>query len=204
MTPSDRSARTAPAVARNREPILQVLKGLLPPQGRVLEIASGTGEHAVFFAAALPDISWRPSDRDAASLASIAAWREAASLSNLMAPLRVDASVPASWPTDPVDAVVCINMLHISPWAAAEGLFAGAAKVLAAKGLLFLYGPFIEPDRATASSNLAFDQDLRSRDPAWGVRGLDAVTALARRNGFGLAARVEMPANNLSVAFRRG
>jgi SAM-dependent methyltransferase len=197
-------ARNSPATLRNREPILQVLRPRLPVEARVLEIASGAGQHAIFLAEALPQVRWQPSDPDADARASIAAWRAAAGLENVEAPLALDAADPASWPAEPVDAVVCINMIHIAPWAAAEGLMAGAGRLLAAGGQLFLYGPFLEADVATAPSNLAFDESLRARDPAWGLRRLDDVVGLAGRHGLRLAERVAMPANNLIVRFVKG
>jgi hypothetical protein len=195
-------ARTAPAVARNRDPILAVLRRVLPKQGTVLQIAEGTGEHAVHFAAALPGLTWQPTDRDAAALRSIAAWREQVGSPNLLAPLELDvASQP--WPVERADAVLCINMIHISPWRATEGLMAGAARVLPSGGLLFLYGPYKEGGVHTAPSNEAFDADLRARNPEWGVRDLDDVRALAAHHSFDFAERIAMPANNLSVVFRR-
>jgi SAM-dependent methyltransferase len=196
-------ARTSPATARNRQPILEVLRPRLPAGARVLEVASGAGEHAVFLASALPGVSWRPTDRDAEALASIAAWREAAGLANLAAPIRLDAADPVSWPAGPFEAVVCINMVHISPWAATQGLMAGAAQVLAPGGRLFLYGPYVEPGVETASSNLAFDASLKSRDPAWGLRDLADVKALAAANGLRFAERIAMPANNLIAVFEK-
>jgi SAM-dependent methyltransferase len=199
---SHEDALNAPAVARNREPILAVLRRVLPARGRVLEIASGTGEHAVHFAAGLPHLIWQPSDREPKALRSIAAHRAAAELPNLLSALTLDASEP-TWPLDHVDAVVSINMIHISPWAAAEGLMAGAAKLLAPGQVLYLYGPFKEHGEHTAPSNASFDAGLRAQDPQWGVRDLDEVAALARRNGFDLVERVAMPANNLSVIFRK-
>jgi SAM-dependent methyltransferase len=198
----DIALREAPAVARNREPILAVLRGLLPQPAVVLEIASGTGEHALWFSSNLPDVTWQPTDRDDDALASIAAWRATSDVLNLLAPLPLDASAPESWPALRVDAVVAINMIHIAPWRAAEGLMAGAARVLAPGGLLFLYGPFRE-GAVIAPSNAAFDADLKARNPAWGVRDLALVTDLARANGFALVDRIGMPANNLSVAFRK-
>lgn len=194
-------ARTAPAVARNRDPILDVLRRVLPPSGVVLEIASGTGEHAVHFARGLPGVTWQPSDQDDAALRSIAAWREAESLPNLLAPLRLD--VTSSWPVQRADTVVCINMIHISPWRSAQALVAGAARVLPAGGVLFLYGPYKEAGRHTAPGNEAFDLDLRARNPEWGVRDLDDVKALASDSGLDFLERVAMPANNLSAVFRR-
>lgn len=197
-------ARVAPAAARNRDPILSVLKPRLPASGLVLEIAAGTGEHAVFNAAALPHLSWLPTDADDEALASIAAWRVRAGLPNLMAPLRLDAADPDSWPVKRADAVVNINMIHISPWSAAEGLMIGAGRVLPAGAPLVLYGPYLERDVPTAPSNLAFDEGLRRRNPAWGLRQVEAVAALAACNGLKLRERIAMPANNLSLIFRKG
>jgi SAM-dependent methyltransferase len=196
-------ARVAPSTARNREPILDVLRPHLATSARVLEIASGAGEHAVFVAAALPHITWRPTDRDPEALASIRAWRDASGLANLLEPVVLDVVDPATWPSEPVDAVVCINMIHISPWSATEGLMAGAASVLAPGGMLYLYGPFIEAGQPTAPSNIAFDESLKARDPAWGLRDLGEVAALADVRGMALESRIPMPANNLSVVFRR-
>lgn len=196
-------ALASPSTARNREPILAALRPHLPPSGLVLEIASGAGEHAVHNAAALPHLQWQPTDPDDAALASIAAWRAHAALPNLLPPLRLDAASPHTWPVERADAVVNINMIHISPWAAAEGLMAGAARVLPSGGLLFLYGPFIEAEVSTAPSNLDFDASLRSRDPAWGIRRLEDVAALAGRYGMTQEARIAMPANNLSLVFRK-
>jgi len=197
------TALTSPAAARNREPILQVLRERLPMPGEVLEIASGSGEHAAWFASALPSLSWRPSDRDGPALESIAAWRETAGLPNLLEPVRLDASEPEGWPLERVDAIVCINMIHIAPWTAAEGLMRGAALLLPPGGVLYVYGPFREAGRHTAPSNAAFDESLRARDPDWGVRDLDAVEALADRCGLALSSRIPMPANNLSVLFEK-
>jgi len=189
-------------VARNREPILAVLRRVLPAQGLVLEIASGSGEHAAYFAKELPALTWQPSDPDEAALASIAAHRADAALPNLLAPLRLDVTAK-DWPIGHADVVVCNNMIHISPWAATEGLIAGAERVLTAGGILFLYGPYKIDGRHTAPTNQAFDEDLRSRNPEWGIRGLADVTALAQRRGFAAPETIEMPANNLSVIFRR-
>jgi SAM-dependent methyltransferase len=196
-------ARASPSTARNREPILEALRPRLADGARVLEVASGAREHAMFIAAALPRVRWQPSDPDPEALASIAAWRDAAGLANLAAPLRLDASDPASWPPGPFEAVVCINMVHISPWAATEGLMAGAGRVLAPGGRLFLYGPYLESEVATAPSNLAFDASLKSRNPAWGLRDLAQVKAVAAANGLAFAERIAMPANNLIVMFER-
>jgi SAM-dependent methyltransferase len=198
------SALTSPATARNRQPILEVLATRLPDGARVLEIASGAGEHAVFLAGALPRVSWQPSDPDPEARASIAAWRAQAGLPNLAPPLALDAADPATWPTEAADAVVCINMIHISPWAAAEGLMTGAGRVLPAGGKLFLYGPYLEADVPTAPSNLAFDESLKARNPAWGLRDLAAVEALASASSLARVERIAMPANNLIVVFEKG
>ena len=195
-------AQTAPAVARNRDPILAVLRRVLPARGLVLEIASGTGEHAVHFAAGLPGVIWQPTDPDAVALRSIAAWRETARLPNVLGPIQLDVTAP-TWPVQQADAMVCINMIHISPWRAAEALMSGAERVLASGGVLFLYGPYKEGGVHTASSNEAFDISLRARNPAWGVRDLEDVKALAARQGLEFVERIAMPANNLSVVFRR-
>jgi SAM-dependent methyltransferase len=196
-------ARHAPATARNRGPLLDVLRPRLPAGGLVLEVASGTGEHAVFFARALPHLTWQPTDPDPVALASIVAWREQAGLANLLAPRRLDAAEPGAWPVDRADAVIAINMVHISPWAATAGLLHGASRVLPAGGLLFLYGPYLEPDVETAPGNLAFDLDLRQRNPAWGLRRLDRVSEQAAQHGLALSERLAMPANNLSLVFRK-
>ena len=195
-------ARTSPSTARNREPILDILRHCLPAVGLVLEVAAGAGEHAVFNAAALPGLTWQPTDPDPDALASIAAWCKHANLPNLLAPMRLDAADPDTWPVAAADAVVNINMIHISPWSAAEGLITGAASLLPTGGPLILYGPYVEPGVDTAPSNLAFDASLRSRNPAWGLRRLDEVTSLAARHGLTLDRRVAMPANNLALVFR--
>jgi SAM-dependent methyltransferase len=196
-------SRTSPSAARNREPILRVLQRYLPAEGLVLEIASGTGEHAIFCAAAVPKLLWRPSDPDAEALASIEAWREQAALPNLLAPLRLDAAFPEDWPIDQADAIVNINMVHISAWSATRGLMCGAGRLLPAGGVLFLYGPFLEYDAPTAASNLDFDQSLKSRNPSWGLRNLGDVIAVAAEHGMTLTERIEMPANNLSLVFHK-
>lgn len=194
--------RTAPAATRNREPILAVLRTLLPERGLVLEIASGTGQHAAAFADALPGLTWQPSDPDPAALASIAAWRETAGFPNLRQPIALDAASDA-WPMDRADAVLCINMVHISPWGATEGLMRGAARILPAGGPLILYGPYRRAGVPTAPSNEAFDASLKARDPRWGLRDQETVEAEAARNGLRLDRLVEMPANNLVLVFRR-
>ena len=202
MAASFDNALTAPAVARNRDPILAVLREVLAAPGTVLEIASGSGEHAVHFASALPHLVWPPTDPDAEARRSIAAHAAQAQLANLLPPLELDAAA-AAWPVTQADAIVSINMIHIAPWSAAEGLMAGAARLLAAGSPLYLYGPYREHGRHTAPSNAAFDESLKARDPAWGVRDLDEVVALAGRHGLALSRTVAMPANNLSVVFRR-
>jgi SAM-dependent methyltransferase len=195
--------RHAPATDRNREPILDVLRGVLPERGLVLEVASGTGQHAAYFASNLPRMEWQPSDADPEALESIEAWREETQAPNLRPPIRLSAT-DSEWGVDAADAVVCINMIHIAPWGACEGLFKGAARLLAPGAPLYLYGPFRFNGSFTAPSNEAFDASLRSRDPSWGVRDLVDVTALATANGFAREAVIDMPANNHSIVFRRG
>ena len=191
-----------PHVPRNREPILAVLKRLLPARALVLEIASGSGEHAAFFAKALPSVSWLPSEVDARALASIAAFRAEAGVPNLLAPIRLDV-MAETWPVKRINAVVCNNMVHISPWAASEALMAGAERTLRAGGMLFLYGPYKIDSRHTARSNQEFDAYLREQNAEWGIRDLGEMRTLAARHGMTLAETVPMPANNLSVIFRR-
>jgi SAM-dependent methyltransferase len=192
----------APATERNREPIREVLARELPASGTVLEIASGSGEHAVAFARAFPGMTWQPSDPDERALESIAAWRAEAALPNLAAPVRLDATA-TPWPVERADAIVCINMVHIAPWEAALALFAGAARLLAPGALLFLYGPYRFGGAFTAPSNQAFDASLRSRDPRWGVRDVDDLRAAAAAQGFTLGQPIALPANNHVLLFRR-
>jgi SAM-dependent methyltransferase len=192
----------AAATLRNREPILDVLRGVLPHAGVVLEIASGTGEHAAFFARAFPDLRWQPTDPAAAHLESIDAWSAASGAANLAPALPLDVE-RLPWPVATADAIVNINMIHIAPWSAAVALFEGAARLLHPSGVLFLYGPFKRAGRHTAESNQRFDERLRADDPRWGVRDLDDVAALASTVGFAPAEIVAMPANNLSLVFRR-
>lgn len=195
----------SPSVARNREPILNVLQRVIPGNAKVLEIASGTGEHAVFFARAMPGVTWRPSDPDAASRASISAWIEREALPNVLAPVAIDVREP-DWGVEseaPFDAVAAINMIHISPWEATRGLVAGAARLLRRGGLLFTYGPYKRDGQHTAPSNEAFDASLRSRNPLWGVRDVVQVRDAACAQGLELHEIVEMPANNLSLVFFR-
>lgn len=195
--------QSAPSALRNRGPIADVIAEELPPSGLVLEIASGTGEHAIHFAERFPHLEWQPTDPDGGAIASISAWRDEAGLSNLRVPLMLDAAA-ADWPLDQADAMLCINMIHIAPWDAAEGLFAGAARLLPQGGKLMLYGPYIEQGVETAPSNIEFDSWLKARDPRYGVRDLAAVDALAARNGMSRSRRVAMPANNLVVVYRKG
>ncbi|MGO4406087.1 DUF938 domain-containing protein [Bosea sp. RAF48] len=193
----------APAAERNRDAILDVLRHVLPPSGLVLEIASGSGEHAIHFAAALPALTFQPSDPAPDALASIAAWTQASGLTNILPPLMLDACAP-QWPVEAADAILCINMIHISPWRATEGLFRQARLLLKPDGPLYLYGPYRRPGRPLEPSNAAFDESLRGRDPEWGLRDLGEITTLAAANGFGTPQVIEMPANNLSVIFRAG
>lgn len=194
--------RHAPATERNREPIAAVLRDVQPASGTVLEVASGTGEHAVHFARAFPGLSWIPSDPDPQALTSIRAWAEAARLPNLRPPLLLDASAPA-WPIERADALLCINMVHISPWEATVGLLRQSAKLLPVGGPLVLYGPYFQQGVETAPSNLAFDESLRSRDSRWGLRPLEEVVGLAESHGLDLEAVHSMPANNLTLLFRQ-
>jgi SAM-dependent methyltransferase len=193
-------AQSAPAADRNKEPILAVLRTALPDSGLVLEVASGTGQHIVHFARALPGLAWQPSDPDAGARASIAAHVDRSRLGNIRPPVALDAA-GEDWPLARADAIVCINMIHIAPWAACKGLMAGAGRLLPSGGILYLYGPFRRDGRHTAPSNEAFDASLRARDPSWGVRDLEDVTRLAGARGFALEDTVAMPANNLSVIF---
>lgn len=195
--------RSAPHVARNAEPIAAVLRDVLPGRGLVLEVASGTGEHAVHFARAFPTLLWQPSDPEPAALRSIEAWRAEAGLFNLLPAVSLDARA-AEWPVSNADAIVAINMVHISPWSATTGLMRGAVRLLAPGAPLFLYGPYRRAGIETAPSNEAFDESLKARDPEWGLRDLEAVAEAAAAHGFALERVVEMPANNLSVIFRKG
>jgi cyclopropane fatty-acyl-phospholipid synthase-like methyltransferase len=196
--------QTSPSTARNREPILTVLQGVLLEDAHVLEVASGTGEHAVFFAGVMPSVTWQPSDPDADARASIEAWREAAVLPNVLTPLDIDLA-SADWrtPRDQYDAIVAINVIHISPWEATLGLMAGAARLLAPNGQLITYGAYKYQGEHTAPSNESFDQWLKARDPRFGVRDVEAVTAAAREQGFARHQVVTMPANNFMLLFRR-
>lgn len=201
MTNAD-AKRYAPATLRNRAAITDVLRELLPAQGTVLEIASGSGEHVVHFAGQFPDLNWQPSDPDPAALASIDAWAADSGLTNIAPPVALDASA-RQWPVKAVDAILCINMIHISPWSATQGLMTGAATILPKGAPLYIYGPFRRAGTPTAPSNDAFDESLRSRNPDWGVRELEGVAEIASQAGLSLEKTVEMPANNLSVMFRK-
>jgi cyclopropane fatty-acyl-phospholipid synthase-like methyltransferase len=194
--------RYAPATLRNRGPILEVLRQVLPTAGTVLEIASGSGEHAVFFAEALPDLMWQPTDPDPDNRASIRAWIAESGVTNVTAPADLNAAARA-WPVTHADAIVCVNMVHISPWASTLGLLAGAARTLPTGAPLYLYGPYRRDGRHTAPSNEDFDRALRSQNPDWGVRDLETVAEAAIEAGLTLDEVIEMPANNLSVVLRR-
>ena len=199
--PEDDSARrVAPSAERNKGPILEVLARVLPPRGLVLEIASGTGQHVVHFARALPALEWQPSDADPEVRRSIERWIREEALGNVRAPIALDV-LQRPWPIDRADAVVCINMIHIAPWAATPALFRGIHAVAAP--IAVLYGPYRRGGAHTAPSNEAFDADLRARDPSWGVRDLEAVADAAAEEGFTLDEVVPMPANNFTLVFRR-
>ncbi len=189
-----------PATGRNAEPILDVLRDVLPQQGTVLEIASGSGQHVAHFARHFPGLTWQPTDLDPEHRRSIAAWT--AELENVRDPIGLDAT-HAPWPVQRVDAVLCANMIHIAPWEAGLGLLAGTGQVLSLGGLLYLYGPFRIDGAHTADSNAQFDASLKSRNPSWGVRDLGDVTDCAAEHGLTLETSIEMPANNLSVIFRK-
>ncbi|NCP14965.1 MAG: DUF938 domain-containing protein [Sphingomonadales bacterium] len=196
----------APATQRNRDAITDVLAHTLPASGAVLEIAAGTGEHAVFFAGAFPHLGWHPTDPSHDAVASIAAYREDYAGDNLAAPLILDAAEPGTWPVAKVrafDACVCINMIHISVWDATIGLFEGCARVLTQAAPLILYGPYLEADVETTASNLEFDQSLKMRNPAWGLRQLHDVDSVASDHGFARVGRYQMPANNLMLVYRK-
>lgn len=202
MTSGGPPLPASPAAERNKQPIADVLARVLPPEGLVLEIASGTGQHAEHFARVLPNLTWQPSDPDADELPSLTARVLRAALPNLRAPLQFDVHDPAP-ALGSVAAVVCINMIHIAPWSACLALLGHAEGLLSPASPLVLYGPFKRGGEHTAPSNAAFDRQLRLRDPAWGVRDLDDVVELARRHRFALAEVVAMPANNLSVVLSR-
>ena len=194
--------KIAPAAARNRGAIFAVLRSVLPAQGTILEIASGSGEHIVHFAQSLPHLHWQPSDPEPAALASIAAWSAEAALANVASPVMLNV-ISADWPIARADAILCINMIHIAPWAATLGLMAGAGRLLAPGAPLYLYGPFREDGIPLAPSNAEFDASLRARDPEWGLRHVDDVAGVAARHGLVLRKRIAMPANNVSLIFYR-
>ena len=194
--------RVAPHVARNVVPIVDILRAVLPEAGLVLEIASGSGEHCIHFATSFPHLTFQPSDPDPVALESIEAWRKSHGSANLLPPIQLDARA-GKWPLTRADAILCINMVHISPWAATQGLMAGASRLLPSGAPLYLYGAYRRRGEDFAASNQSFDASLRSRDPEWGVRELEDVALEATRNGLALESVTEMPANNLSVVFRR-
>lgn len=202
-TLSDDKRKFAPATARNRDPIMAVLLPWLKPGASVLEVASGSGEHGVHMAAARPDINWQPTDPDAPSRDSIAAWIAHSGLPNIKPPLDLDVCA-LPWPVDRADLILCCNMIHIAPWEAAVALIEGAGRILGGDGVLFLYGPYKRDGAHTAPSNAAFDDSLRARNAEWGIRDLEAVEEQAAANGLALADVVAMPANNFSVVFRKG
>lgn len=197
----DDPRKHAPATLRNRDAILAVLSPLLVQQKLVLEIASGSGEHVVHFAAALAEVTFQPSDPDTENRASIDAWAAHAGLLNIQPAMALDATAEP-WTVSSVDAVLCMNMIHISPWSATIGLLRNASQALVPGGMLFLYGPYKRDGEHTAPSNAAFDLDLRARNSEWGIRNLEMVAAEAERLGFGAPEIVQMPANNLSVVLR--
>jgi SAM-dependent methyltransferase len=192
----------AAATERNREPILDVLRRVLPPSGLVLEIASGTGQHVTFFAGMLPNLRWQPSDPSPAHQDSIRAWSAASGAENIAPPLPLDVE-RQPWPVSSADAILNINMIHIAPWSATGALFEGAARLLPPSGVLYLYGPFKRDGQHTAESNQRFDERLRAEDPRWGVRDLTEVKSVAATAGFTALEVIPMPANNLSLVFRR-
>jgi SAM-dependent methyltransferase len=192
----------APSAERNKGPILEQLTRFLPERGLVLEVASGTGQHVVHFANALPGLTWQPTDLNSEHLTSIAAWIRYSGLRNVLPPMELDVA-SGSWPCRRADAVLCMNMIHIAPWSATVHLIEGASRVLGAGGILFLYGPYRRFGAHTAPSNEAFDADLRRRNPEWGLRDMEGVIALAARHGFAPVEIVPMPANNFSLVLRR-
>ncbi len=206
--PGHNAAQHSPAAERNRAPILDALRQILPDSGQALEIASGTGQHVAHFASHMPGWMWQPSDAQADGFASIRAWCAQASAVNVHQPVLLDVMNP-KWPTgsaefsDKFDAIFCANMLHIAPWATCAALMAGASKYLSPHGALITYGPYLERDVPTSPGNLAFDESLRQRDPAWGIRALEDVVRQAALAGLRLLERFEMPANNLLLVFKR-
>jgi SAM-dependent methyltransferase len=194
--------RHAPATERNRDAIADVLREVLPDTGLLLEVAAGTGEHAAYLAPLFPGLLWQPSDPEPDALTSIEAWQADSHAANLLPPIFLDAAA-LTWPVESADAILCVNMVHISPWSATEGLMRGAARLLSPGGPLLLYGPYRRAGVETAPSNEAFDASLKARDPAWGLRDLEAVQAEAAAQGLGFERLYDMPANNLTLVFRR-
>jgi hypothetical protein len=198
----------SPAADRNKQPILDVLRTVLPASGIALEIASGTGQHAAWFAAALPEWTWQPTDADADALPAIAAWTSQSGARNVRAPVLLDVMAP-QWPSqgepfaERFDAIYCANMLHISPWETCAALMQGSARHLAPHGVLITYGPYLEDDVSTSPGNVSFNASLRQRNAAWGIRRIEDVKQEAKRAGLALQARHEMPANNLLLVFGR-
>lgn len=192
----------APAAERNRQPILDVLRRVLPPSGLVLEVASGTGQHAIFFAEHLSQLRWQPSDASDDALRSIRAWVEESAHENLLPPIELDVCWP-HWPISSADALLCVNMIHISPWETTESLFEGASALLESGCPLVTYGPYRLHGEHSAPSNAAFDESLRSRNPRWGIRDIDQLQELAGRTGFELRDSVSMPANNMTLVWAR-
>lgn len=193
---------TSPSALRNRGPISDLLRDVLPSSGTVLEIASGSGEHVIHFAELFPDLVWQPSDPSPEARASVHAWVKTHSLANVLPPLEIDASQP-TWPVEHADAIIAINMVHISPWPATQGLLKAAGQLLPEAGVLVLYGPYRRQGQPLVASNVEFDASLRARNPAWGIRLLEDVASLAEQSGLALTSVTEMPANNLGVVFKR-
>jgi SAM-dependent methyltransferase len=202
LNASDDGRLASPSAERNRQPIAEVLAQVLPQSGLVLEVGSGTGEHAVHFARAMPHLTWQPSEQDAACLRSISSWIAVEAQANVRPPLSFDVT-NAQWPIAAADAIVCINMIHIAPWSVAQALLRGASRVLPPGGLLCLYGPYCVAGKHTSASNRAFDEQLRAMNSAWGVRDLDVVSNEARALDIELERTFEMPANNLIAVFRK-
>ncbi|MGJ8569979.1 MAG: DUF938 domain-containing protein [Hoeflea sp.] len=193
---------SSPAALRNRDPIADLLRHVLPQSGTVLEIASGSGEHVIHFASLFPQLLWQPSDPSPEARASIEHWAKIDAMTNVLSPLDIDAS-SQTWPVERADAMIAINMVHISPWAATQGLLAGAGKYLPTGGTLTLYGPYRREGQPLVASNVEFDASLRARNPDWGIRLLEDVAHTARQSGLARTSVTEMPANNLGVVFTR-
>ncbi len=202
MTDSKDLRRYYPATERNRDSIVSVLRRILPQSGLILEVASGSGEHAAHLATVFQNLVWQPSDRDPELLDSIAAHADASGAANILRPLVLDVAAHP-WPVDQAAAILCINMIHISPWSACQMLLKGAGALLAADGVLYLYGPYKRGGRHTAPTNAAFDASLRQQNPAWGLRAVEDVASEARQYGLHLEEIVDMPANNFSLILRK-